>query len=238
LINEKKLANSTISSIIKVIKVFINKVKSEKNEFLNLDIKNYKPTKESTSNSVALNEEEIANLITVNLQTSIHQKVRDLFLLQIYTFLRISDLKRISPESINIEEQTLIINQIKTGEKVIIPLTDFCMDILKKYNYTIPKISDQKYNYYIKDICKLAGIDNLIEVVRYSGSNRIEEKCAKYELMTSHSARRTGITLLIKRGVAPNVIMQVSGHRKIETLMKYVRITQNEAVEIIRKVWR
>ena len=75
-----------------------------------------------------------------------------------------------------------------------------------------------------------------MQLVRFSGSRRITETRPKYEIISSHTARRTGITLLILKGIPLSIIMKISGHKKIETLMKYARITSDEAVEIVRGV--
>jgi integrase len=149
----------------------------------------------------------------------------------------VSDLKRIKPENINRNTQVIKLTQIKTKELVTIPIPRKCIEILENWNYEIPNIHDQKYNKYLKIVAKKAGIDELFEAVRYSGINRIVNTKPKYEFISTHTARRTGITLLIRRGVPLNMIMKISGQKRIETIMRYVKLTQDEAVESVRLAW-
>lgn len=237
LINERNHVNNTINNELKVLKTFLNDIKDEIGDGLSNQYKSFKPFKEAEAPTVALNEDEFLSLQNLDLQSHALRIARDLFVLQVYTLLRRSDLMQIKPEHINLSKRTLTLNQLKTHDKITIPIPENCMQILSKWNYIIPNLHYTKYNEYIQEICKLADIKDDIQIVRYSGSMRLEETKPKYELITSHTARRTGITLLIKKGVPLNMIMKISGHKNVETLMKYERLTKEEAVEYIRNVW-
>lgn len=186
---------------------------------------------------VALNEDELSKIENTTFKHNYLEKTKSLFLMQIYTGLRYSDLINLKKENFDFINKRIIVTQIKTKESVIIPISPKLDTYLKKYDYTIPKISNQKYNDYIKQVCKDAGIDTSIQTVYYQGNKRIEEIKPKYELISSHTARRTFITISLKRGVLPETVMKVSGHRDRKSFQKYVRIAQEEAVEEIRNVW-
>ena len=185
------------------------------------------------STLIALDEDEITEIKNVELDQRL-QKVRDLFLIQCYTGLRISDLLNLKPENINIKRKELHTITIKTAEIIRIPISSSILTIFDKYQNVLPVISDVKYNQYIKEVCKLAGIDNPTLVTSWKGGKRIDEIKLKYELISSHTARRTFITRLLRKGLLPEQIMKITGHRNRRSFDEYVKITQNEAIESVR----
>ena len=118
--------------------------------------------------------------------------------------------------------------QGKTGEKISIPVPHEAVFLLKKYKFECPTmnkgklISVQKFNDYLKEAAELAGLD-AIEDIRSNGS---VEKLPKYSLIKSHTARRSFATNLYLDGVPVQNIMAITGHRKEETFMLYVRADQ------------
>jgi len=108
---------------------------------------------------------------------------------------------------------------------------------LKYRESGFPLISEQKYNEYIKELCRHAKIDEPVKVVKQIGNKRIEEIKPKYELITSHTARRTFITLTLKKGILPETVMQISGHKDRKSFQKYVLISQKQAVNEVRDIW-
>jgi len=236
LINEKGLVNITINSDLSVLRTFLNDIKEEYGDVLNKQFSSLKLFKDDEPPTVALSDAEYRSIIKLDLKSPALQIARDLFVFQTNLLLRFSDLKQIKSENIDKTKKILTLHQIKTGDKIRVPLSDKSIELLEKWNYLIPNISKQSYNAKIKEICKLAEIKDVVQLVRFSGSRRITETRPKYEIISSHTARRTGITLLILKGIPLSIIMKISGHKKIETLMKYARITSDEAVEIVRGV--
>ena len=234
MINNYNYVNNTANINLKKLKAFLHDIENE------VGVKyNFKPIKESKNYetpSVTLDEDELQKIETLELDNH-RQLIRDIFIIQIHTLLRISDLNQIKKTQFDIEKGILTVNQYKTGGQVIIPIIEKVRKILQIWNYQVPQINKQTYNKYLKEICKIAELTQEYEIVRYSGNQRIVEVKPKYELISSHTARRTGITLLIKKGVPMSMIMKISGHKNIETLMKYVRLTQEEAIDSVRKAW-
>lgn len=182
---------------------------------------------------IALDENEINSIVEFQPNES-KQKVKDLFIIQCFTGLRISDLLNLKKENIDKVNNEILLTTIKTSELIRIPITNRIIPLFEKYEYILPKISDGKYNKYIKDICKEAGIDSPTLVTSWRAGNRIDEIRPKYELISSHTARRTFITRLLRKGLLPEQIMKITGHRNRRSFDEYVKITQNEALDAVR----
>src|SRR5690606_31725103 len=121
----------------------------------------------------------------------------------------------------------LMVNTVKTKEILKIPLLSKTKEILQKYlkdDDFIKPISNQKMNQYLKEICKLAKIDAPVSMTKYSGNKRIEVSEPKYNLISTHTARRTFITLSLEKGMRPEVVMKISGHKDYRTFKKYIKL--------------
>jgi integrase len=185
--------------------------------------------------SIYLNEKELELIYNIDLSHKpTHDRVRDLFAIGCNTGLRISDYNNIQPH--NIKGDTLHIIQQKTGDPVYIPIHKIVSEIFAKYKgIAPPKISDQKLNKYIKDVCSMAGIVDKIEVQKTKAGERTKNVLHKWQLVTSHTARRSFASNLIKRGVPVHIIMAMTGHKKESVFLKYVKISPMEYGEMLRE---
>ena len=162
---------------------------------------------------------------------------RDIFLIAVWTAQRVSDYNNLKPENIkevsnNGTPMTYIsIHQQKTGRLVEIPCNAKVRAILNKYPKGLPHLSDQKINMYIKQIGQMAGIDEVIEIKGSRGGEVIKEYYKKYDLICTHTARRTGATLMYLDGIAIYDIMKVTGHKSVTTLEKYIRVDKLEVAQ-------
>jgi len=102
----------------------------------------------------------------------------------------------------------------------------------------LPMISDQKYNDYLKDAAEAAGIADQVRMVRRSGEKEIILEGPKHAFISSHTARRTAITLLLQMGVPAATVMKITGHRKLDTLMKYENMADAAVIMELRRVGR
>lgn len=178
---------------------------------------------------VTLSEEELKLPHKVKLN-SFQSQIRDCFLFQVYTGQRFSDMQQLNPNQITGDIWSF--QSIKTGKNLLIPLVGWskiAKDIASKYNYTFPKYTQQYFNREITKICRLAGITEQVTLKRYKGSTTIDICKSKCEMISSHTARRTCVSLLLLKGVPPTVVMKLTGHTSIQTMMKYER-TSNEAL--------
>jgi integrase len=151
--------------------------------------------------------------------------------------MRFSDLRNLQPSNINIQEQVIILYQIKTSTPTILPVHDKLLEVLSKYELNIPKYSNQKFNEYVKELCKDAGIKSNITQTQFYGKDRKEVSYKKWQLISSHTGRRTFITLSLKRGALPEMVMQISGHKDRRAFEKYVKLAKGEAQEALKKIW-
>ena len=235
-LSKKKLSNNSQGKLIKNIKSFMHYYFDKGIHDNRKFIKILKVFDEPTT-KIALTQaelEEIENLKDLSLK---HEKYRNLFLAQIYSGMRFSDLINLKPQNINYDEKIITIYTVKTQDPVIIPMTNKLMSILKKYNGSFPKISSQKYNDGIKEICEKAKMLQPIQITYYIGTKRKDKTIPKFKLVSSHTARRTFITLSLKKGVMEDMVMQVSGHKSKKSFQRYIRIAQNEAISEVRKAW-
>lgn len=168
-------------------------------------------------------------------------KVRDVFCFACATGLRISDLKQLRWHHISLEKGLIQLTDIvKTKESLIIPLNNKSKAILSKYqgnDIPLPLYSDQKLNLWIKETCKIAGIDETKESVRRHGGKRIAHTNPKYERISMHTARKTFITLSLEKGMAAEVVMATSGHKEHKSFMRYVAITEERKREAMITAW-
>lgn len=232
-----KLAANTIAKHIKVLKAILNEA-TEKGINTNTAYKSrrFKSSEEATE-SIYLSIDELEKLHTLDLSTNERlNRVRDLFLMGAFTGLRFSDLTRIKSE--NIKGDYLEIEQQKTGKPVIIPLHPIVSEIWKIYNGKLPtSISNQKFNEYIKEVCKLAGIVEVEQKNKTVGGMRVQSTYKKYELIGSHTARRSFATNLYLSGFPALSIMQITGHKTEGAFMRYIRVKTKQHADLLRKHW-
>jgi integrase len=153
--------------------------------------------------------------------------IRDLFVLGCLTALRYSDYSTLNKE--NIVDDFIVKITKKTGKKVIIPIHDYVREILNKYDNDLPKITIQYFNREIKKICKKVGINDKISFTYIKGGKPVYEVKEKWELVSSHTARRSASTNMYMTGrMKTNEIMNLTGHTTEKSFFRYVRTTGEE----------
>lgn len=125
------------------------------------------------------------------------------------------------------------IRQKKTGAKVTVPCSSALIRILEKYNYQLPHLEDQVINRYIKEIAKKAKLTDIVEIEETKGGTPKMVKYQKWELIHTHTARRTGATLMYLSGMDIYDIMKITGHSSPAMLKKYIKADQLEVVDKI-----
>lgn len=180
--------------------------------------------------SVALSNDELERLMALPL-TGSEKHYRDVFVVGCYTALRISDYKRITPENIKDRGTYKVIEIItqKTKAKVVIPIASEILHILTAPTFYCRSMIEQKLNYKIKDLCKRAGINETIEVVRNTKGMQVITKYEKHELVSSHTARRTGSSYLYNLHGWTLDVMKITGHKSERAFLKYIKISAEEA---------
>jgi integrase len=231
------LNNTTIAKQLSTLKTFLNYARMN-----GIEVKgNYKDfkIKKETLEVIALTNEEFEKLINLDMkQNKRLDQVRDVFCFSCSTGLRFSDLSQLRREHIKKDEIRLTVT--KTKRPLLIPLNPYSNNILAKYSgqhKPIPVISNQKTNEYLKELCKLAGIDEPIEIVRFRGAVREAIIHPKYELVSVHTGRKTFCTLSLEKGMSAEEVMQISGHRDYQSFKRYVKITEARTKIVMRNAW-
>lgn len=229
LTNELGFAQNTVGSQIKNLKTFLNEA-TERGLNKNVEYKKRKFKKVSEdTDKVYLNTAELEKMYRLDLSKKGKlDKVRDLFIVGCYTGLRFSDFIQIKQENI-FESNKIKIRTQKTGEMVVIPLHPFIREIMAKYNGNIPEpISNQKMNDYLKDIAELAGLKELVEISITKGGQMVKSTTEKFNLIMTHTARRSFATNLFMADVPSITIMKITGHKTEKNFLRYIRISQEE----------
>jgi hypothetical protein len=158
-------------------------------------------------------------------------KVRDLFLIGCFTGLRFSDFNAL--ELTNISGNFINIKQVKTKARVTIPIMSKLRPVLNKYPDSLPTISNQKFNDYIKCVADLAGLNELITVKNTKGNIQNQTITPLHALVTSHCCRRSYATNMFKAGVPPMLIMSATGHKTETSFLKYIRATNDDKAKLL-----
>ena len=223
--SNKGLCANTRGSHVKFVKAAMNeafKNKLHNNE----EFRTFRKEMEQID-AVYLTSEEVTKIAELPL-CGHYKLARDLFILGCHTGMRFSDYSRLSMEDIS--DGVIHFITKKCNAPVDIPVHPRVMRILQSYGGTMPTMTGQKFNLYIKEVCKEAGITESV-LVRKSGK---QERYQKYELVSSHTARRTGLTNMYKAGIPVYRCMMISGHKTEQVFLTYLRITQEENADYLK----
>lgn len=154
------------------------------------------------------------------------EKCKDVFLFSCYTGLSYIDVKALNPDHLlkGVDgNDWLFTKRIKTDEKLKIPLLPRAKEIIKKYEDSaerritkvlLPVYSNQKVNYYLKEICKACGINKKV---------------------TFHTARHTfATTVTLSNGVPIETVSKMLGHTKLTTTQIYARVLEKKVGDDMR----
>lgn len=225
---------NSVGKTIKYLKAFLkNRMARKIIPFVDLSL--YKVPEEDVD-GIYLNWKEIASLYKLVLSNEPKMEaVRDLFVLGCLTGLRFSDYSVLRPEEIR--DGMLFVTQVKTGGRVIVPVRPEAAKILEKYALKMPQVSNPEFNLQIKDIAKLAGIDELIRISHKRGNKVVEEIRPKYGWVVSHTCRRSFCTNEFLDGTPVHLIMAISGHRTEKAFRRYIKADVLQKAQMIKAIW-
>lgn len=198
-----------------------------KNEEFRKFATSYKP-----ADTIALTQAEVDALWRARLSGRLAE-ARDVFIVGVYCAGRFQDYSKISSE--NIVDGKLRYVQRKTGETVIIPCAPRIAKVLERHGGKLPRITEQEVGRHIKAIAKGIGGSflNKVEISKELGGIKRIEKHERWELISTHTARRTGITILHLQGVPTYQLMLISGHRTIDNFQRYLKIGKEQNAELL-----
>ena len=132
----------------------------------------------------------------------------------------------------------LHVTQKKTLSTVIVPLREEARRILiDKYEMQIPRISMVNFNYYIKEVVRLAGITEPIKISHKRGLQMVDEVRPKYAWISSHTARRSFCTNEYLAGTPCDLIMTISGHKTEKAFRTYIKADKMKKASMIKEIW-
>lgn len=167
-----------------------------------------------------LTKEELQRLRTAGMPSECLERVRDVFVFQTYTCLSYIDLCSFDFTLCRDWDGHKLYTgkRGKTGIEFCFILLRPAMEILRKYDYRLPVVSNVKYNLYLKAVAQSAGID---------------------KPLTTHWARHTGATLLLNDGVDMEVVAKILGHSSTRiTRQVYAKLLDDTVARTMEKVDR
>lgn len=160
-----------------------------------------------------LSKDDIDFLLKFDIREDRLNKVRDCFIFQCYTGLAYSDMTQLTKDDIT--DDVIIKRRQKTDIQYVVPLLPVAKNILEKYDYQLPIISNQKYNQWLKFLGEITGIGKSLH---------------------SHLARHSFACLLLNSGVDMKTISRTLGHSSMKTTERvYAEMSNNTVVDNIRK---
>ncbi|MEI6766372.1 MAG: tyrosine-type recombinase/integrase [Bacteroidota bacterium] len=223
--------NTTIKKNLYIFNWFMNWATKKKYN-TNFTYKDCLPDLKGTDREgkiIILDWDELMNLHHLEIGKDYLERVRDVFCFCCFTGLRYSDVQNLKRS--NIKENQIEITSIKTDDDLIIDLNDHSKAILAKYkdapfenDKCLPVISNQKMNDYLKELGKIAGLKSPETIVYYKGSERFEETFEKWQLLSTHSGRKTFVTNAIFLNIPSEIIQKWTGHKDHKVFEKYYKI--------------
>ena len=233
------MTNRTQSNYYRVLKTFLN---------ANDISLSFAPKFKVVENDVvSLTAAELHNIYTVKLNAdssgrkaryglSILNAVRDIFVVQCLTGLRYSDMSNIYKENIQEDDggKYIVLITKKTMKRLKIYFNDRCTHILELWDWTLPHPKLEVMNRLLPEIAKQAGVSGRVEVVRMVGSKRVVEHKDKWEMVKTHTARRTFISLMLEAGENITTIRSITGHTQLSSFSRYVAVSDTKKAKAVK----
>jgi integrase len=218
----RNLSNSTLHSYYKNIRMVTAYLKESGFKFNDIFLVN--DIKEEPNNElITLSIEQVKQLKNYKPKNKAEELFHDLIVLQLETGQRISDIKRLNSSMI-----------IEKNSKKYITFTDTIDIILKKYNGKIPKFDLKELNKRLKKISKSLEFNNEFTIKKRQGKEVTTKIMKLHEIISTHKLRSTVITLLDDNSTSISSIMNIAGHKELETTSKYLKQDKLTSAESFR----
>lgn len=228
-LNKKSYSANTQVKFIKDVKMFCKFANKEHNVSKQVLAWEIDSTPENVAEFVTFTFDDLRKLRLTEMPTETLDNVRDWLLISCFTSVRVSEL--FTFDSANIEDEFYLKvyekknRNTKSGGLKYVYLMPEVIEILNKRNGQFPKkISDQRYNEYVKKVCKVAKIDRLTIGGKIEVNNgmkrKIKTEAPFYEFVTSHSGRATYVTLF-SQYLPTEIIQMQTNHHSVEMVEHY-----------------
>lgn len=236
-IEVKKHSANTVHRDIGLLKTFLYWCLKKKYTFNNNFINFKKPPKFKTD-EIALNFEQVEAIYRFDLSNSPKlERVRDLFVFSCVTSLRYGNYSRISKNDIR-DGFIRVVDMKSRTKKLSIPLNPISKEILEKYDFQLPRISNQKMNEYIKIVFDKVGFNEEVKKTMKYGDELVELTYKLNERISSHTARRTFITIMKNKRIPDSIIMGYTGHTSLAILNEYYRPSEEDKINYMNEVFK
>ena len=223
----KHYTQNTVVNTLKVIKNLLHRAYDNELTTNNYFLKVQTALPADVSEQTYLQEKEIRRLAQVQTENDREREVRDLFVIACYTALRISDIQQLNKA--NIRQNVISLYQKKTKELVEIPILKEIAPLIERYRQTgFPTLNKAKANQILRTLAARCHIDEKVSRKEHRGGEMRIVTVPKYEMISFHTARRSCITNLYKRGYPINYVMSLSGHRSIQAFQRYMKASSKE----------
>lgn len=193
--------------------------------------------REEPTNAVFLSMNEITRIYYYKFikqdKRKAKERIRDLFVVGCLTALRYSDYSTLTKD--NFQDDYIVKRTKKTNVTVKVPMHDYIKEIIAKYGGNIPSgLCIQYFNKYLKVIMKEIGLDDKITFSFTKGGQLYTVTREKWELISSHTARRSAATNLYLTGRMKTLeIMRLTGHKTESNFFRYIRLTSEDTARSI-----
>lgn len=226
LLTTRGYRNETVATVLKNLRAF-SRWARRKQYLRTTDVEDFAPRLRRVSRRevVYLDFAELRRIMDLRIPITRRAlaEARQFFLFMCFTGLRYSDARALRWE--DVRDGALHVVSKKTGTSVVIELNTYSERILAERQgqpTPLPPILSQKLNERIKELAYLAGIDQPIRSVYYSGARRVEEVRPKYAALGAHTGRRTFVCLALQLGIPAATVMEWTGHSSYAAMRPYV----------------
>lgn len=165
------------------------------------------------------------------------ENARDLFLVGCWTGLRFEDYSSIRRQDIH--EDFIRIQTDKTSERVSIPLHPVLRSIFAKYGGGPPPAMHINYvNKHIKTVCRKAKLNTKMTIRKSKGGVDVMEEYELWQLVSTHTARRSFASNMFRLGIPSMLIMAITGHKTEGAFLRYIRVGEEEKSRLMAERWK
>ena len=238
----KKMKNTSVDKQLDFLRWFFRWTLAKRFHDVN-DFETFRPKLKKTRNRVVFltkdELEKLKNYVAPEDRKNL-ERVRDVFLFQCCTGLRYSDVYNL--RRCDVHEDYIDVTTIKTNDTLRIELNEESKSILDRYkniafekDKALPVISNPKMNDSLHDLCRLAGINEMVRKTYFRGKERIDEVKPKWEFVGSHTGRRTFICHALSMGIPPEIVMKWTGHSDYKAMKPYIDVVDEIKAESMKK---
>lgn len=242
---KNKYKNRTINKQITMLKGFMKWLNTKSGYAVPADVLNFETNLKVLPKTVTfLHYDELLHFAHFQFKNDKNGRLaraRDFWCFMAFTSLRVSDLTRL--KVVHIHDGKIEMFAQKTGEHLVIPLTEEAQQILALYNigkkaddYVFEVQSSQKLNDAVKEAAKQAGLDRIITEVYYIGKERMEESNKFCDIISCHDARRTFVSCSLAMRIPAETVMKCTGHKSYSTMKPYID-TAEETLALEMEKW-